>query len=142
MKRILVAAVLLTAACRSSTPEPIDISAEDMCAFCRMAISERRFAAEYITSDGDAIKFDEIGCMLNYVGDKRGSAPAAAYFVMDYEERRWIRAEQAWFARSVEFKTPMEGGIAAFGEKSRAEQAAARFHGTVRSFKEILGGNN
>ncbi len=139
MKKILIAAVLLMGACRSSAPEPIDISAEDMCSYCKMAISERRFAAEYITGEGDAIKFDDIGCMLNYLGGKRGSAPAA-YFVMDYEERRWIRAEQAWFARSEQFKTPMGGGMAAFGERPRAAQAAARFHGTVASFEEVFAG--
>jgi hypothetical protein len=37
-----------------------------MCAQCKMAISERRYAAEIAGVDEDVIKFDNIDCMVRY----------------------------------------------------------------------------
>jgi copper chaperone NosL len=56
---------LSLAACGNAASEPVDLAEEDMCAFCKMAISERRYAAEFLNRDGDAFKFDDVGCLSN-----------------------------------------------------------------------------
>lgn len=113
------------------------IVSEDMCAFCKMAISEKRYAAELLDSEGQAFKFDDIGCMLNFIKNKKDSAKIAAHFVMDFDERNWIKAEDAFFVRSSEVTAPMNGGLIAFKNEAAAQQAADKYHGTLLRFKDL-----
>jgi copper chaperone NosL len=115
--------------------EPVALAPEDMCSYCRMAISEKRYAAELLDSDGRAFKFDDIGCMSNFVNKRE--VKAMVYFVMDFDERTWIRAEDAFYVRSAEITTPMNGGIVAFQTEAKARQAAGKYHGTVQRFDEV-----
>jgi copper chaperone NosL len=128
---------LLLAACAGTETKPVELAPEDMCSFCRMAISEKRFAAELITLDGDALKFDDIGCMLDYLKEKPNSPRIAAYFVVDYETGEWVRGEAAFYARSVELKSPMSHGIVAFKDHGRAETAVNKHKGKLIRFSEL-----
>lgn len=137
LSHIFLLALLLLAACATKEPQPVEILPEDMCAFCRMAISEKQYAAEFITRDGDAFKFDDIGCLLNHVKERQNPQQIAAYFVADFETRQWTRGESAFYARSVEFKTPMSHGIVAFKDRGRAEAAASKHNGELLPFAEL-----
>jgi copper chaperone NosL len=137
LSHIFLFALLLPAACATKEPQPVDILPEDMCAFCRMAISEKQYAAQFITRDGDAFKFDDIGCLLNYVKERQNPQQIAAYFVADFETREWTRGESAFYARSIEFKTPMSSGIVAFKDRGKAEAAAGKHHGELLQFAEL-----
>lgn len=132
-----VAMMLVLANCQSATLEPIAIEAHDMCSFCRMSISEKRYAAELIDEDGEVYKFDDIGCMANFMKQKENDGSIRAAFVMNFEQREWLKAEDAFYARSPEFKTPMSSGIVAFRNESNAHAAAAKYHGTMLRFPEI-----
>jgi copper chaperone NosL len=128
--------LVFVAACRQSEPKAVDLLPEDMCAYCKMAISEKRYAAEFITRDGEVFKFDDIGCMVNYTKSKSNRADIAAFFVVDFESKQWLRAETACFVRSPEFKTPMNGNIAAF----RDNRTASRHSGEQRTMAEVMAG--
>lgn len=130
--------LLLLMACATSTIEPVALAPEDMCSYCRMAISEARYAAELVNQDGQALKFDDIGCMVNFVEYKKNTTKPAGYFVMDFDERQWIKAEDAFYVYSSELSTPMMGGGVAFKDKSKAETAAARYHGQLLRFKDLF----
>jgi copper chaperone NosL len=104
-----------------------------------MAISEKQFAAEFLNQDGDAFKFDDIGCLANQLKTIENRHEIAAFFVVDYDARQWVNAEKAYFVRSEEFKTPMSGHIAAFKDMSNAEEAAAKYHGRLLGFDEVFG---
>ena len=134
--RLLMGSFLF-AACVRTELQPVDIAAEDMCAFCKMAISEKRYVGEFIDHDGNAFKFDELGCMVRYLQDKDRST-VVGYFVTDFESRHWVKAELAHYVRSLEFRTPMNGGIVAFQDKSKAERAAGEHHGQLLSFADVL----
>ena len=144
MKRLaafLVACGLTTlvafAGCQNKTIEPVTIEASDMCAFCRMSISEKRYAAELIDQEGEAFKFDDIGCMANFRKQRKNDDAIRATFVMDFERREWLKAEDAFYVRSSEFKTPMSGGIVAFKDEANAQQAAATYRGSMLRFAEL-----
>ena len=146
MKRFtafLVACGLTTlaglAGCQNKTIEPVAIEPNDMCAFCRMSISERQYAAELIHSDGEAAKFDDLGCLANFMKQKQNGAVIRATFVMDFERREWVNAEDAFYVRSSALKTPMSGGIVAFTDEFAAQAAAAKYQGTMLRFAEITG---
>ncbi len=118
-KKLLMCIVLL-AACSSGDIQPAAIEDGDMCSFCRMAISEKQYAAEIITA-GDAVsKFDDIGCMLRYRKAAGENLKIAATFVMDHNSREWLRAEKAVYVRSGSIKTPMGSGIIAFSDGTKA----------------------
>jgi copper chaperone NosL len=136
--KLLAMATLLLAACQSASLQPVELSAEDMCALCRMAISERQYAAELITKEGDVFKFDDLGCLANYVADKQKRAQVAIFYMMDYEARRWLKAEEAYFVRAEKFPTPMSGHMIAFGDRAKAEAAATANQGQLISFTEVL----
>ena len=137
--RLSVVLVLtLFVGCQTNTTEPVALAPEDLCAYCRMAISEKRYAAQLLDSEGRAYKFDDIGCMGNFVNRNERDLRATAYFVMDFDERIWIKAEEAYYVRSSELTTPMNGGIVAFQTQAKAQQAAEKYHGTVQRFNEVL----
>jgi nitrous oxide reductase accessory protein NosL len=57
---------------------------------------------------------------------------------MDFDERTWIKAEDAYYVRSSEVTTPMNGGTIAFQTQAKAQQAAEKYHGTVQRFSEVF----
>ncbi len=134
---LLFSAFCLTG-CGKPNFEPVEIAAEDMCAFCKMAISEKRYAAELLNHDGDVFKFDDIGCLANYVAEKQVGDSVAAYYIVDFDSNQWLKAEEASIVASPNFSTPMGGGMAAFKDSSRAETAAAANQGGLLSFAEAL----
>ena len=133
----LVLFALTFTACREAEIKPVDLAAEDVCSHCKMAISEKQFASELITPDRDAFKFDDIGCMLDYLKEKPDTK-VAAYFFVEYDTKQWIKGNGASFVKSKEITSPMSGGIIAFGNETKAKTAAAEFSGQLLSFTELM----
>ncbi len=134
----LIVAVAVLANCQKQAVEPVALVPEDMCAYCKMAISEKRYAAEFMDSEGQAFKFDEIGCMINFIKEKKNATKITTYFVMDFDERQWIKADDAHYVSSSELATPMSGGIIAFKNESKAEEAISKYHGKLLRFKDLF----
>ncbi len=124
-------------ACREAQIKPVNIAAEDVCTHCKMAISEKQFASEFITPDGEALKFDDIGCLLDYRKEKPDTK-VAAYFFVEYDTKQWIKGDSASFVKSKEITSPMGGGIIAFSNETKAKTAAAEFSGQLLSFAELV----
>lgn len=135
----LLGCAFLFAACGRAEIAPVEINPEDMCSMCRMAISEKQYAAEFITKDGDAMKFDDLICLREYLKTKGGHDQIAAYFVADYETKKWLKAESARFVKSAEFATPMGGNIVAFGSYEKAKEAMANYKGERIMFAGVTG---
>ena len=134
----LIIGVTVMANCQKQVIAPVALAPEDMCSYCKMAISEKQYAAELIDSEGLALKFDDIGCMANSIKAKKNTAKPVAYFVMEFNERQWIKAEDAFYVRSAELNTPMNGGLIGFRTETKAQEAAGKFHGKLLRFKEIF----
>ena len=134
----LVTGVTVLANCQKQPVVPVALAPEDMCSYCKMVISEKRYAAELIDVEGQAFKFDDLGCMANFIKSKKNPAKTVAYFVIDFDERQWIKAENAYYVRSLELRTPMNGGIVAFKNESNAKEANGKFHGQQLRFKETF----
>jgi copper chaperone NosL len=124
---IAATAVLLVIVSCSGSIKPVDIEKGDMCSFCRMAISEKKFAAQIITDEETALKFDDIGCLLRYRAAGGEQPKAAAVYVADSRSGGWLKAEDAFFVRSGSVKTPMGSGIIAFDSTEAAGPGAVRF---------------
>ncbi len=112
-------------ACGSAEIKPVDIFPEDMCASCRMAISERLFASQIHTTTGQVYKFDDLGCLENF--ERRvGRQAVAAAFVMDYAGQRWLPLAQAIIVQTG-IRTPMGSGKVAFSDSLQAREFLRRF---------------
>lgn len=134
----LMIGVTVFANCQTRTAEPVALVPEDMCSHCRMAISEKQYAAELIDSEGTAFKFDDIGCMVNFLKSGKNKTTMATSFVMDFNERKWIKAADAFYVRSSEFTTPMNGGMVAFRTEAKAQEAANKYNGTLLRLNDVL----
>lgn len=134
----LIIGATIFANCQKQAVEPVALAPEDMCAYCKMAISEKRYAAELIDSEGQEFKFDDIGCMVNFTKSKKDATMIVTYFVMDFDERQWTKADDAYYVRSSELTSPMNGGIIAFKNESKAQEATGKYHGKLFRFKELF----
>jgi copper chaperone NosL len=97
---------------------PVDLSrppairlGEEACARCRMIISDERFAAALITPDGETLKFDDMGCLIQH--ESCGLRPATAYWIRDFGGSGWLNARDAVFVHSKTISSPMGFGLAA-----------------------------
>lgn len=108
---------------------------EDVCERCKMIISDKRFAAQLVDQKGTALKFDDIGCMSDYLKESggEGGKPLAIY-VTDFATGEWIDAGKAFYLRNPELRSPMGYNIAAFG--SAAEMDGSQF----REGGKVIGG--
>lgn len=134
----VIVGVAVFANCQKRAVEPVAIAPEDMCSYCKMVISGKQYAAELIDNEGQPFKFDDIGCLLNFVKKRSVSISASSFFVMDFNQRQWIKADNAYYVRSSELTTPMNGGIIAFTDRAQAQQAADKLHGKLLRFEDGL----
>ena len=131
--------LLLLAGCGQAvnTDEPPQIVyGQDICDRCGMIINEEAFAAAYWTTGGEARRFDDIGGMMAHLVEK--AEDVASFWVHDYADGAWIRAETATFVLDQNLKTPMGFGIAAFADAAQAQALAAGQEGAeLLSFAEL-----
>ncbi len=110
--------LLLIPACARREPRPVDIYPEDVCTLCKMAVTDQRFAAEIITPGGDALKFDDIGCLRSYRVLKPELEHAPAFY-RDYASPRWLPDAGAVIVETG-LSTPMGSGLAACADSLQA----------------------
>ena len=101
-----------------------------------MITSEDRHAAAYVSDAGHGHILDDFGDMVQLHLKEPGNV--VAFFVHDYQDGVWIRAETAHYVRSDELTTPMFSGLAAFASSEHAEALADELQGQVLSFDEVL----
>ena len=127
--------IVICSACGSHELKAEAIEPGEMCTFCKMAISQKRFAAELINKQDEVFKFDEIGCMVNYL--KQHPQTPAAYFVADSVSGEWLDGTTATYVHSAEFETPMSGNIVAFRDRTLAEKAATTRQGELLTPQQL-----
>ena len=122
----------------SSGPQPINAGV-DQCAFCKMGISDTRFACELITQKGKLYKFDDTHCMLSFIADPAWDKSSVKnYYLSDFNKPgQWLIAENALLLKSDQLKSPMGGNTAAFASEADQKAAAEHFAGTAISWKAI-----
>lgn len=126
MKKIGLALMLAAfiTGCQANKMEPEEINPEiDVCEVCNMGIAHEFFATEIVTAEGEIHKFDDIGCMEEFLQDNSSldEKGTAKKYVRDMESGEWVELEQAYHVFHPEFWTPMANGVVSFKSKERAE---------------------
>lgn len=136
----IILGLLLLTGCNSKSRGPVPIEADDTCASCRMAISERRYAAELVDRDNTVYKFDDIACMLRFARGHALPSSSVNFYVTDYKTGKdWIDARHSYFAGlKTSVSSPMGSGIVAFRNASDAEQVVGNKFGHALTFEELL----
>ncbi len=112
---ILVLAVFV---CACSSFSPVPINAGDTCETCKKQITEVKFAAEVITTQGAVLKFRTPECLAGYV--RQHPETVGAKFVTDYTNGRMVRPESATYVRTVLDENTREMTYAAFLDTNEA----------------------
>lgn len=112
---ILLTILLLYTSC-TTNPEPLR-PGKDVCFFCKMPIADTRFGAEIVTSKGRINKYDDVNCMINWLNDaENNSVEVSRKLVSNFSNNsQLIDVEQAVFIVSDKIHSPMNSGIASFG---------------------------
>ncbi|HEY8447737.1 MAG TPA: nitrous oxide reductase accessory protein NosL [Thermomicrobiales bacterium] len=129
---------LLLTGCRkrASANDPPKISyGKDVCARCRMIISEERHAGGLVDKDGEASLFDDTGELIAQVQEE--GLGERRVWVHDYESREWIDGTTAFYVVD-DFMTPMGTGVVAVAERDAADRLANEQGGRVMTWQEML----
>lgn len=125
MAALFMGLFVTLAGCGQSEIRPVDLYPEDACSNCRMAVSDRSFASQMITTDGEVFKFDDLGCLEQY-RRKHTSIRIAAIFVSDYETREWLPFEKSIIVQTG-ISTPMGSGKVAVRTPEKARELTQKF---------------
>lgn len=121
----------------SSNPEPFKIGT-DVCHLCKMGIADVRFGAELITDKGKVYKFDDIGCMIQFM--KTGTVEQkniSQTVVVNYEKQNdFIDTEKAVLLKSELTRSPMGFDLAGFSNKESANKLMGT-NGAIISWKDL-----
>lgn len=134
----LFAPMLLLIQSCTSGPEPIRIG-EDQCAFCKMTISDPRFASEIITEKGRVYKFDDLNCAKGYLNENaQNVGDSVQVFVSDFHAPHdLIDYRRAVYYTSSEFKSPMRGNVGAFKDNVSSARIETEMPGWYIQWEEI-----
>lgn len=117
---IVLTALLLTGCWDEPETGPVEIIyGRDSGTFCKMIISDPRFAAEIREGKGKKVyKFDDIGDAIHWLkGVTWKQTPETEFWVMDMATgKKWLDARKVWYLPGQH--SPMEYGYGAMSEQS------------------------
>ena len=139
--RVLAAAALAgLAACSRGpvTPAALD-TRNDSCGWCRMAVSDARFAAQLAAPAEEPRFFDDVGCLATFL--KSGGAPARGQvaFVADHRTRAWVPAAAAVYTKKPGLATPMNSALIAHADAASRDADPDASGGTPVTIREVFG---
>jgi copper chaperone NosL len=133
-----IALAAAASACGAPGPRAIAYNS-DACDYCRMTISDERFAAQFITSKGKVHAFDSIECMAAFYLAGKATTDRGDAWVSDFAHPgRWVAAERAVFVRSETRQSPMGLDLRAFAADADTAGIARDTGATILRWSEVL----
>ena len=94
------------------------------CAECRMSVSERPYAAQLQTKDGQVLNFDDAGCLFRY--EVHNPAAVHAVYYHHVGEDRWLAEAETGFVASGPSPMGYDLGAVPAGTAGALSPARAR----------------
>lgn len=139
-RRILALAGLLAAACGRGPLAPAELDARhESCRFCRMAVSQRVFAAQIVAPGEEPLFFDDLGCLRDYLAAGGRVAEGGTAFVADRRTGDWIPARRAVYSQVPGLDTPMGSHLVAHADVASRDADAAATGAAPVSVESIFG---
>ena len=108
---VVVVVASLTACENMSTPDE-PVWGKQPCAHCAMIVTDKRHAAQIVTSDERKF-FDDIGCMIGWIHDRKVEPQKS--WVRDTTSDTWVESSRARYVSGAH--TPMDSGFEATMDK-------------------------
>lgn len=122
MRQATLLFALAAAACSGGPPQPASLDTKnETCAFCRMAISDARLAAQIVAPAEEPKFFDDLGCLRDHLREHPAPSGAVVY-VADHRTKAWVPAVQAVFTRVPGLETPMASHLVAHADPASRDQ--------------------
>lgn len=133
---ISVMATLFLMSCGTKEPKPIKLNA-DGCDYCKMTISNGKFAAQLITQKGRHYKFDDIACLIQFAKSTT-VVPFESFYVSDYlKDNSFIPVEKSFLLKGGTINSPMRGNCAAFATVQEQKEFQNQLHAEAMTWEEV-----
>jgi len=138
MRKVYVILLVVLFACKAE-PEAIRYGT-DNCHTCKMTLMDHKFGAEVVTAKGKVYKFDDLNCLAGFINSGYLNDETIRYkLVVDYSQpEKLILAENAFYLKSGNIRSPMGSGIAAFETEDARQKYNAELKGDSLSWNEVL----
>jgi copper chaperone NosL len=122
----------------SNKPEPISFGS-DSCDYCKMMITESKYASELITSKGKILKFDSIECLAAFCATNSNENDNNTLWVPDFNtDKHFISTNEALFLTASDLKSPMSLNISAFKSQNYLNKIQKKFGGKQLNWKDVV----
>jgi copper chaperone NosL len=137
--RVAAAGLLFLIACARGEPSPAALDPRtEACAFCRMAVSDPRSAAQLVAPGEEPRFFDDVGCLGRHLAASPPPRGAVA-FVADHRTGAWVRADRAVYTHQPTVETPMGSHLLAHADAASRDADPAARGGSERSARDVFG---
>ena len=137
----VVAGMILGSACGRSDPPPAVLdTAHEPCRFCRMVISDQRFASQIVAPYEEPLFFDDLSCLGNFLKQTPQLPSGALVYVADHRTRAWVRAERAVYTRVDTLSAPMGSHIVTHGSMASRDADVDATRGSPVNISEVFPG--
>lgn len=137
--RLLVVALLL-AGCGDGVARPRAVDTKnDACAWCRMAVSDVRFAAQLAAPGEEPRLFDDVGCLRDFLARSPEPVEGWTAFVADHRTKEWAPASAAVFTKVPALATPMDSHLIAHADAASRDADPEATGGAGVSAAELFG---
>lgn len=132
--------IIILAILTACSQKPVEIHyGSDECAYCKMMITEERFASQVITETGKSITFDSIECMARYSGEHKKELESAKRWVNDFSNPgNWLNVENATLIKSEVINSPMGSSLLAVENEESAKKHMADYPGRPVAWQRIV----
>ncbi len=121
-----------------SGPEEL-VKGRDLCATCRMPVSDARFAAQ-VTAPGELPRFfDDPGCFAEFIKAGEVKEKDAIAWAADHRTGAWVRADRAVYTRVPNLTTPMNYRLVAHASAASRDADPDARGGQPVSLQEVFG---
>lgn len=135
-KVVLLLIMFSLNSCTNTLPEKITLHI-DHCDYCKMTISSGKFGSEVKTKKGRCYKFDDLGCMIDFIKENADKSEGSCY-VHNFNKMNFLmNLNDAVLVHSDELVSPMKGNIAAFESKQEADQFLIAHKGEITTWQDL-----
>ena len=137
---MITASVFLLALLTACSQKPDEIHyGSDECAYCKMMITDSRFATQIVRDTGKSIKFDAIECMADYAEENKSELESAKMWVSDFNDPgNWVEVGNAKIVKSDVVKSPMGESLLAFETEEEMQQHLSEYPGKLVTWQSIV----
>jgi len=112
---------------------------KDQCYFCKMTITDTRYAAEIVTVKGKVYKFDDMLCLLafNKANVIAGNLVKDTYLSDFTGVHTLMKADESFLLQGGDIRGPMNGKIIALSNKDSLLKLATHFNAEETTWQKV-----